>query len=62
MDKDLLACERFSDSGVEVALSGKTIYLQKKGPIEEKLKALHVEINAICHQQNFTTLSNKYSR
>ena len=29
---------------------------------EVKVKALHVEINVIYYQQNFTTLSNKYSR
>ena len=62
MDKDLLTHEIVSDSGVEVGLSWKTIYLGVKGPIEYKVKvkALHVEINTICHQQKFTTLSNKF--
>ena len=62
MDKDLLSREIFSDSSADVGLSRKTIKLGKKGPIEEKdkLKALHVEINAIHHQRKFTTLSNKY--
>ena len=62
MDKDLLIREIFSDSGVGVGLSWKKNYLGKKGPMEEKLKvkALHIEINAIRHQQNFITLSNKY--
>ena len=27
---------------------------------KEKVKALHVKINEIRHQHNFTTLSNKY--
>ena len=30
--------------------------MEKKG----KVKAVHMEINNICHQWNFTTLSNKY--
>ena len=60
---DLVAREVFHDSGVEVGLSWEKIYLEKKGPMEEKVKvkALHVDIKSICHQQNFTTLSNKYS-
>ena len=64
MDEYLLACGIFSDSGVEVGLYWKTIYLGKKVTMEEKekLKSLHVEINAIRHQQNFATLSNKYGR
>ena len=36
MVKDLLAHEIFSDSLIEVGLSRKTIYLEKKGPMEEK--------------------------
>ena len=28
----------------------------------KKVKSLHVEINMICHQHNFTTLSNKYDK
>ena len=27
-----------------------------------KLKSLHVEINTIRHQRNFTTLSKKYGK
>ena len=62
MDKDLLDHGIFSDSGVEVGLSRKIIYLGKKGSMEEKekVKSLHVEINTIHNQWNFTTLSNKY--
>ena len=62
MDKDLLAQNIFSDSGVEVGLLWKKNYLVKKGPMEEKVKvkALHVEINMIRYQLNFTTLSYKY--
>ena len=64
MDKDLPAQKIFSDSCVEVGLSWKKNYLGKKGPMEGKVKwkELHVEINAIRHQQNLTTLSNKYCR
>ena len=56
MDEDLLAREISSDFGLEVVLSCNNIYLLKKGPMEEKLKlkSLHVEINLIRHQQNFT--------
>ena len=62
MDKYLLDREIFSESVAEVGLYWKTMYLGKKGPMEEKVKvkALHVEINAIRHQRNFYTLSNKY--
>ena len=56
MNKDLLACDIILDSGLEVGLSWKTIYLGEKGHMEEKKKALHVEINAIRNQQNFTIL------
>ena len=62
MNKDLLACDIILDSGLEVGLSWKTIYLGEKGHMEEKKKALHVEINAIRNQHNFTVLSNKYGR
>ena len=64
MDKDLLAREILLDSGVEVCLSWKKIYLGEKVPMEGKgkLKALHVDINAICPQWNFTILSDKYGR
>ena len=57
MDKDLLARIIFRDSGIDVGLSYKTIYLGKKGPMEEKenVKALHAEINTILHQQKFIT-------
>ena len=52
MDKDLLDHGIFSDSGVEVGLSRKIIYLGKKGSMEEKekVKSLHVEINTIHNQ------------
>ena len=57
MDKDLLTHEIFSDSVVEVGLSRKKNYLGKQVPMEEnvEVKALHVEINVILHEQNFTT-------
>mmetsp|Transcript_9447 Transcript_9447/g.10792 ORF Transcript_9447/g.10792 Transcript_9447/m.10792 type:complete len:167 (+) Transcript_9447:84-584(+) len=40
------------------------IYLGKKGDIDEKekVRALHIEINAIRQHQNFTLLSNHYGR
>ena len=62
MHKDLLAHKIPLDSDIEVGLPYKTIYIGKKCHMEEKLKvkALHIEINAIRHQQNFITLSNKY--
>ena len=64
MDKDLLARRIFSDSGIGVVLSWGGYYLGTNGPMEgkEKLKGLHVEINPICHQWKFITLSNKYGR
>ena len=64
LDQDLLACEILSHSGLEMVLSWKSIYLEKKRPMEEKVKfkALHVEIITILHHQNFVTHSNTYGR
>ena len=58
MNKDILIHRILRYSGVEVSLSWKTVYLGKTGLMEEKVKvkALHVEINAIFHTHNFTTL------
>ena len=61
MDKEVLAAEIRDDTGVDCALVWKVIYSGKKDiPDNEKVRALHVHINAVGQQHAFERLSNRY--
>ena len=64
MDKDLISREIMETLGIEVGMSWKMIYMGKKGDIAEKnkIRALHIEINAIRQHHHFKLLSDHYGR
>lgn len=61
MDANVLAEEIKTATGIDCALIWKIFYSGKKDQQEgDKVRALHIQLNAVGQQANFELLSSKY--